>query len=113
MTDLLVRTWIDVCSIDDLVIGRGACVLVGGCQVALFRIADAEVYAISNFDPFSEAYVLSRGIVGSRGDVPKVSSPMYKQSFALRTGVCLDEPDVAVATFEVRLRDGRIEVLQP
>ena len=113
MTDLLVRTWVDVCSVDDLVIGRGACALVGGSQVALFRVGADEVYAISNFDPFSEAYVLSRGIVGSRGDVPKVASPMYKQSFDLRTGLCLDDPDVGIATYEVRLRNGRIEVLQP
>jgi nitrite reductase (NADH) small subunit len=113
MTDLLVRSWTDVCALSDLVIGRGACVLIGGAQVALFRVGEHEVYAIANYDPFSHAFVLSRGIVGSRGDVPKVASPMYKQSFDLRTGVCLDDPDVAVGTFEVRVRGDRVEVLQP
>ena len=110
MTDVLVPTWIDVCALDDLPLGRGVCALVDGMQVAIFRTSDDELYALSNFDPFSQAYVLSRGIVGSRGDVPKVASPMYKQSFDLRTGVCLDDPEVAIATFAVRVRGGRVEV---
>lgn len=110
MTDLLIPTWVDVCAADALPVGRGACALVDGAQVAVFRMCDGEVYAVSNHDPFSGANVISRGIVGSRGDVPKVASPMYKQSFDLRTGVCLDDPTVALATFDVRVRDGRIEV---
>ena len=68
---------------------------------------------LSNYDPFSEAFVLSRGIVGSRGDVPKVASPVYKQSFDLRTGVCLEDPSVTVATFPVRVVDGRVTVGLP
>jgi nitrite reductase (NADH) small subunit len=113
MTDTLlpVDRWVDVCALDDLVVDRGVAVLVEGRQVALFRVAPGDrVFALSNFDPFSSAYVLSRGLVGSRGDVAKVSSPMYKQSFDLRTGVCLDEPTVVVEVFEVACRDGRIEV---
>lgn len=113
MTDTQIRTtfWVDVCALADLIVDRGACVLVGGRQVALFRVAPGDlVYGIANFDPFSAAYVLSRGLVGSRGDIPKVSSPMYKQSFDLRTGVCLDDLTIAVETFEVRLVADRVEV---
>ena len=116
MTDTLipVRRWVDVCALDDLVPDRGACVLVDGRQVALFRTSqDGVVHALSNFDPFSDAYVLSRGIVGSRGDVPKVASPMYKQSFDLRTGECLDDPSVRVDVFEVRCVAGRVEIGSP
>ena len=67
-----------------------------------------EMFAISNYDPFSKAFVLSRGIVGSRGDRLKVASPIYKQSFDLRTGACLDDPEVSVRTFAGpgRRRDG-------
>ncbi|MEV0041717.1 nitrite reductase (NAD(P)H) small subunit, partial [Streptomyces sp. NPDC050804] len=63
-----------------------------------------EVYAVDNRDPFSGAYVLSRGLLGSRGAVPVVLSPMYKQAFDLRTGVCLDEetaPDGSPAVLRV------------
>jgi nitrite reductase (NADH) small subunit len=103
--------WTDVCAFDDLDPGRGACALVGTHQIALFRMPVTDtVYAISNLDPFSDAYVLSRGIVGSRGDVPKVSSPVFKQSFDLRTGQCLDDPIVRVATYAVCVVRGRVQV---
>lgn len=107
-------TWVPVCAVDDLEVDRGACVLVGGRQVALFRTSpDDLIYGLANFDPFSGAYVISRGIVGSRGGVPKVVSPMFKQSFDLRTGVCLDDPSVVIDVFEVRCQDGRVEVACP
>ncbi|MGH9000734.1 MAG: nitrite reductase small subunit NirD [Acidimicrobiia bacterium] len=103
--------WTDVCAYDDLVTDRGAAALVDGEQVAVFRVSPrGDLYALSNHDPFSDAHVLSRGIVGCRGGVPKVASPMYKQTFDLRTGVCLDDPEVSVACWRVRLRCGRVEV---
>jgi nitrite reductase (NADH) small subunit len=103
--------WEDVCPIEDLVPGRGVAALVGvgKVQVAIFLV-DGELFALSNFDPFSEAFVLSRGIVGSRGDRLKVASPVYKQSFDLRTGECLDDAEVSVPVFAVRVVDGRVEV---
>lgn len=110
MTMLAARVWVDVCPLDKLIPGRGVCALVGGLQVAVFRIAGEELYAISNFDPFSRAFVLSRGIVGSRADRLKVASPVYKQSFDLETGVCLDDATVTLPTFEVRVVDGMVQV---
>jgi nitrite reductase (NADH) small subunit len=107
-------TWVDVCALDDLVPDRGVCALVDGRQIAIFRVSpDGELYALSNYDPFSRANVLSRGIVGSRGDTPKVASPVYKQAFDLRTGVCLDDPSVSVATFQVKVLAGRVHIATP
>lgn len=104
-------TWAPVCSLSLLTPDRGVAALVDGRQVAVFRTSpDDDIYAISNHDPFSGANVLSRGIVGSRGDVPKVASPMYKQSFDLRTGVCLDDSSVTVPVFAVRVVDGIVQV---
>ena len=113
MTMLVSRTWVDVCPLEKLVPGRGVCALVGGIQVAVFRIAGEELYALSNYDPFSRAFVLSRGIVGSRAERLKVASPVYKQSFDLDTGVCLDDATVSVRTFEVRVADGMVQVATP
>lgn len=111
MTLLDQVTWVDVCGVDDLVLDRGVCALVGPYQIAVFRVSpDGELFALSNHDPFSGAFVLSRGIVGSKGDTPKVASPVYKQNFDLRTGRCLDDPSVAVRTFPVRAVDGRVLV---
>jgi nitrite reductase (NADH) small subunit len=106
--------WVDVCAFDELTPDRGVCALVEGRQVAVFRVSpDDALYALSNHDPFSGAFVLSRGIVGTQGAVTKVASPMYKQSFDLTTGRCLDDPDVAVPTFAVRVVDGRVQVGAP
>ena len=106
--------WIDVCDVDDLTPDRGVCARVGDQQVAVFRVSpDDRLYAVSNRDPFSQANVMSRGLVGSKGDVPKVTSPMYKQSFDLRTGVCLDDPGVALATFDVRRHGRMVQVARP
>ena len=106
--------WIDVCALAELVPDRGVCALVGETQVAVFRVSpDGDLYALSNLDPFSRAFVMSRGIVGSKGDIPKVASPMYKQNFDLRTGQCLDDPSVSVATFPVQVVEGRVLVGVP
>ncbi len=103
--------WVDICPFDDLVPDRGACALVGDHQVAVFRLSAGDaLYALSNFDPFSDAFVLSRGIVGSRGDIPKVASPIYKQSFDLRSGQCLEDPSVAVSAFPIRTVGARVEI---
>ena len=103
--------WVEVCALDDLPRERGAAALVGGHQVALFRTFDDAVYAVQQLDPYSGAYVVSRGIVGTRGGVPTVASPMYKQVFDLRTGVCLDtqgkEP-ASLAVWPVAVRDGDV-----
>ena len=103
---------IDVCPVDALVPGRGVCALVNGHQVAIFLV-EGELFALSNFDPFSSAFVLSRGIVGSRGERLKVASPVYKQNFDLRTGECLDDPTVSVPVYPVRAVDGRVQVAAP
>jgi len=106
-------SWVPVCRVDQLSVDVGVAALVGGQQVALFRLDVEEIRAISNLDPYSRANVLSRGIVGSRGEAVFVASPMYKQSFDLRTGHCLDDPAVCVPTFDVRVFDGGVQVLAP
>jgi nitrite reductase (NADH) small subunit len=110
---LLRATWIDVCDEAALLDDRGVCALVDGVQVALFRLAEGALFAISNFDPYAQAFVVSRGIVGDRGGIPKVTSPVYKQSFDLASGVCLDDPSVVLPVYPTRIVDGRVEVAMP
>jgi nitrite reductase (NADH) small subunit len=103
-------SWTAVCDYDDLLPERGVAALLGDEQVALFRAFDDSLYAIGNQDPFTGAFVLSRGIVGTRGGIPTVASPLHKQVFDLRTGACLDDDGKSVPVFPVRRRDGRVEV---
>jgi nitrite reductase (NADH) small subunit len=106
-------TWVTICPYQRLEPERGVAALVGGAQVAIFLTHTGNLYAIDNYDPYARAYVLSRGIVGTRGDAPTVASPMHKQVYDLRTGVCLDLPDVAVQTYPIRCRDEMVEVRCP
>lgn len=106
--------WVDVCALGDLVRGAGVAALVHGQQIAVILSRDGKnVYAISNFDPFSKAFVLSRGIIGDASGTPKIASPIYKQCFNLLSGECLDDPSVRVPVYPVRIEQGRIELLVP
>jgi nitrite reductase (NADH) small subunit len=103
-------TWTKICPLEDLPRERGVTALVHGQAVAVFRTHDDQVYALGNHDPFSKASVLARGIVGTRGDIPFVASPMHKQAFDLRTGRCLDDEKVLVPVYDVRVEDGIVHV---
>ncbi|MGQ0837653.1 nitrite reductase small subunit NirD [Actinokineospora sp.] len=114
MTALAETVWLRVCAMAELTREQGvAALLPDANQVAVFRTHDDEVYAVGNVDPFSGAAVLSRGIVGDLAGIPVVASPMHKQHFDLRTGVCLDDPAVSVATYPVRVVDATILLGQP
>ncbi|HEY9633471.1 MAG TPA: nitrite reductase small subunit NirD [Coleofasciculaceae cyanobacterium] len=103
--------WVDICSLSDIQPNTGVCALVDGQQIAIFRVGyGTDVYAISNYDPFSKAFVLSRGIIGDRNGIIKVASPIYKQNFNLATGECLDDETVKISTFPVRLLDQRVHI---
>jgi nitrite reductase (NADH) small subunit len=101
--------WVKVCKTDHLPLYTGISVLVFGRQVAIFRLKN-EYYAISDYDPFSGSYVLSRGFVDDEGEVPKVSSPVYSQSFSLVTGECLNDPAIKLATYPIQIVDGAVYI---
>lgn len=102
--------WIAVCKLNDIVSNTGVCALLDGRQVAVFRLDDDRLYAISNHDPFSRANVLSRGIVGDLKGELVVASPVYKQHFSLASGACLEDPAVHIAVFQVRLEGDTVMV---
>ena len=105
------KTWVDICSIEAIAPNTGVCALVEGQQVAIFKVGNQdEVFALSNYDPFSKAFVLSRGIVGDRKGILKVASPIYKQNFNLLTGQCLDDETVSIPTYQVRVVEGRVQI---
>ena len=110
--------WVGVARIDQLEQGRGVAAIIAGVQIALFRVFDPvrgvdEFFAIDNWDPFSDANVLARGIVGDVSGEPKVASPIYKHCFSLRTGQCLDDSTVFVNVYEVRIVDTAVEIRVP
>ena len=109
MDDIVtLQGWTEVCELDDIVPNTGVCALVDDEQVAIFRIGEREVYALDNYDPNADAFVLSRGLVGNLGDHLVVASPIYKQHFDLRTGECLEAPEHSVRAWQVKLQGGHV-----
>jgi nitrite reductase (NADH) small subunit len=110
MTAEPLEDWQPVCRLAELEVGRGATALAHGQAVAVFRLGEEDVFALGNHDPFAHASVLARGIVGHRGDVPFVGSPVHGHAFDLRTGRCLDDSHASVPVFEVRVVEGVVLV---
>ena len=105
--------WENVCSIADIVLDSGVAALVDGRQIAIFRVSEnngEKFYAVSNFDPFSKANVISRGIVGSIGDATVVASPIYKQHFRLEDGRCIEDETVTLGSWPVKVDNGRVMI---
>ena len=102
--------WEPVCRLAELETDRGATALVHGQAVAIFRTDQDQVHVLGNYDPFAKASALARGIVGVRDDVPFVASPLHRHAFDLRTGVCIDDPHVAVPVYDVRVVEGVVLV---
>lgn len=106
--------WTAICDIEDILPNTGVGALVHDRQVAIFRLDDNTLFAIDNFDPNSGANVLSRGLVGDLDGEIVVASPIYKQHFRLRDGVCLEDETKSVLAHPVRLTNNTIEIdLQP
>ena len=102
--------WRAICPAARLPVDRGVAALLDGEQVAVFRTSQQQLYAVSNEDPFTGTMVMSRGIVGSRGERCTVASPLHKQVFDLETGQCLDDVAVMLTVHDIRVSGGVVEV---
>ncbi len=111
-TKPLETTWTDICNLEQIPVAGGVNALVENTQVAIFRTRENKLFAVSNFDPFSKANVMSRGIFGSTKrdgrDVYKIASPILKNTFDLETGQSFDDLSVFLRVFNVKLEAGRV-----
>jgi len=106
-------SWVAVCTKRQLIPERGVAVLVEDQQVALFLVRAGEdefVHAVGHRDPFSDANVVARGIVGSVGARDTVASPMYKHVFDLTTGECVTDPSVRLPVYRTWIAGGVVYV---
>ncbi len=103
--------WVDVCHLDDITPNTGVGALIAGQSVALFRVgSEKRIYALSNKDPFSQANVMARGIIGDLQGERVIASPIYKQHFSLATGRCLEDKDQKLLVFPTKIENGRVWV---
>ncbi|MBD3896882.1 nitrite reductase small subunit NirD [Halomonas sp. ML-15] len=109
-------TWQSICTKADLVAFSGVAAWLetadGPAQVAIFYLPglEQELYALDHHDPFSDANVIARGIVGDIKGEPVVASPIYKQHFRLGDGQCIEDDSVTLRTWPVRLDGEKIVI---
>jgi nitrite reductase (NADH) large subunit len=108
------RRWVAVGYAADFPIDGGATVKYGKSQIAVFNFSSrGEWYATQNMCPHKKAFVLSRGIVGSAGEEPKVACPLHKKTFSLETGQSLQGEEYRIETFRVKVEGERVYVELP
>jgi nitrite reductase (NADH) large subunit len=95
--------------VDEFPFDGGAAVRYGRVQIAVYRFASrGEWYACQNMCPHRSAFVLSRGILGSSGPIPKVACPLHKKTFSLQTGECLSGDELSVKVFPVKVEGDEV-----
>ena len=52
--------------------------------------------------------VLSRGMIGSADEIPKIACPIHKKTFSLKDGSNLSGDDLQIATYPVKIVDGEV-----
>jgi len=87
---------------------------VSNTELAVFHHnATNKWYATQNSCPHKQLQVLSRGLVGMQGEVPKIACPIHKNTYNLETGKGLSNPGLNIATFDVKVENDHVFVYVP
>jgi len=106
---LLVKSseWIKACRVEDAIENGGVCVKHGNEQIALFYFTRRnEWYATQNQCPHKKQMALSRGMIGTANEEPKVACPFHKKTFSLKTGECINGNECSIKTYPVKVENG-------
>ena len=103
--------WFYACSIAEVPDNGGVCVKYKEEQIALFYFTrKSEWYATQNQCPHRRQMALSRGMIGTQGEEPKVACPFHKKTFSLKTGACLNGDECAIKTYPVKVENGMVYI---
>ncbi|TAG54644.1 MAG: nitrite reductase (NAD(P)H) small subunit [Cytophagales bacterium] len=104
-------TWTKACKTSDIPEDGGGCALINGEQIAIFNFTrTGEWFATQNLCPHKQQMAISRGMIGSFGEEPKVACPFHKKTFSLQSGECLSGDDYKLATYPVKIENGEVFV---
>lgn len=102
-------TWFLACREEDVPSNGGVCVKYRHTQIALFHFSRRnEWYATQNECPHRQQMALSRGMIGTAGEEPKVACPFHKKTFSLITGECLNGDVCSIKTYAVKVEKGKV-----
>jgi len=106
-----VNTWFKAARAEDFPANGGACVKYKDMQIAVFNFSRRnEWFACQNLCPHKMQMILSRGMIGTDGDEPKVACPFHKKTFSLKSGDCLNGDECSIATYPVKVEDGYVYI---
>lgn len=105
--------WIPACHVNDVPRDGGVCVLYNGMQIALFHFTRRnEWYASQNMCPHRQQMALSRGMLGSHKEEPKVACPFHKKTFSLVDGRCINSDEgFKIDTYPVKVENDVVYIL--
>ena len=104
-------TWHKACHVEDIPADGGGCALIEGKQIAIFNFARrGEWYATDNMCPHRQQMAVSRGMIGSQGEEPKVACPFHKKTFSLQSGQCLNDESYKINTFPIMVKENQVYV---
>jgi nitrite reductase (NADH) large subunit len=107
-------SWVPLASVDEVPRDAGIAVRHGELQIALYHVAAQDRYfATQNRCPHTGDMVLGRGLVGDQNGRAKVACPHHKKTFDLETGTGLSDPELCIATFPVKVEEGKVYVKLP
>ncbi|HYC86196.1 MAG TPA: nitrite reductase small subunit NirD [Chryseosolibacter sp.] len=111
LNDTAVKIWFKAAPVDAFPLNGGACVRYKDQQIAVFNFSRRnEWYACQNLCPHKMQMALSRGIIGTMDQEPKVACPFHKRTFSLKTGACLNAEECSIQTYPIRIEDGYVYV---
>ncbi len=106
-----VKTWYEACKEEQFPSDGGLCVEFEGLQIAIFNFSRRKKwYATQNLCPHKKQMILSRGMLGSEGEEPKVACPFHKKTFSLESGANLNGHECALATYPIKVEEGVVYV---
>tara|TARA_R110000868_G_scaffold274981_4_gene534673 strand:+ start:746 stop:1123 length:378 start_codon:yes stop_codon:yes gene_type:complete len=106
-----VKTWFNVGKTSLFPENSGACIKYKTKQIAVYNFTRiSKWYACQNLCPHKMEMVLSLGMIGDKGGVPKVACPMHKKNFSLEDGRDLAGEDLKIATYPVKIENGNVYI---
>jgi nitrite reductase (NADH) small subunit len=106
-----VNVWYKAGKTSDFPSDGGACIKYKGKQIGVVNFEKrGEWYAFQNLCPHKMEMVLSRGMIGSANEIPKIACPLHKKTFSLVDGSNLNGDDLEIATYPVKIEGNEVYV---
>ncbi len=104
-----VSEWVYACRVEEFPENGGLCIRHKDLQIAVFNFTRRnEWFATQNLCPHKYQMILSRGMIGTEDDEPKVACPFHKNTFSLKTGKNLNGSLCDIATYPVKIDEDKV-----